>query len=502
MSGAHHARMKGFAGINKKNVIFDTTNGLQNGVVFAATYEDASLSAASEQGVKNSSKSGQGLTQNKIQIALAKVIDNYAELRTTVNSDMQFELLDCVPYDDVVLNVQLECFNDKHLDCHGGIPPYILRQILSNNTWSTGKPLWKLLLVRDKMLIFHGHDALFDSYTAANFHKLFLNALNSSEESPSKVSKFISQYGAKLTHLQKSCFNRQPAPVCSPELCSCYDGTSSAAEGCNSFFRAKPSFSLEHEQYDRVMMPSAALYNNARPVPLCGKVVFGIVDTTRLSVLQSYVKDSATTLQMFLAAATIFSLENANFKHLANLSFAIPMCPRNSKVKASEGGFSPNNVFLNFPFSDNNDESLKISDHKLEDLDGATLKDQAFANEQSDKGLRFEALLSAVSKKMKDAKRVLDNTRNEDLNHRKSTKTPVVEIIDLTSHTFPKSEKDQYFIQDAYAARSRKTDVFMSIHFCLASSGLTVSIHYPEESSMDVFVEHFESLMELYPEIV
>ncbi|CEP63367.1 Pbi1p LALA0_S08e00804g [Lachancea lanzarotensis] len=471
--------MKHSTDINKENVIFDTTNGLQNGVVFAATYEGASFEVASIDKVKSCHNKSQILSENLIIAALTKIIEDYSELRTTVNSDMRLKLLECIRYDDV----------------HGKTP-------------------METFYLHGQTLIFHGHDALFDSYAAASFHKLFLNALNSLEKYPSRVSDFIFQSGPALKPLQNSCISRQPALVCLPELCTCYDDSLSTTKALCSLVKGKTALLTDDRQCDRIANPLPSPDKNTRLVRLCGKVVFGTVESTRLSILQSSVNGSAVTLQTFLAAAAIFSLQSADFEHISSLKFSIPMTSRNlNEPTAQTGLYHKNNISFDFPLSDYRTNPLSIFDAGEATLEGATLNDQTLTNKPLEKGSRFDELLSFVSERLRnarkkpdfssDAKQDLALTGNEDLIHRKKTRNHVVEIIDLTENTFSKSEKDHYFIQDAYAARSRKKDVFMSIHFCLTSSGLTVSIHYPEENScLDAFVEHFESLIELYPKIV
>ncbi|SCU87677.1 LAME_0D11034g1_1 [Lachancea meyersii CBS 8951] len=496
----------------ERKLICDTNNGLRNGVVFAATYQSDPAACEVVDDATTNMENNHNLTDSVVSGALSRVIEKHAELRTTVSASMQFVPLEFVRFDDVVNKIQFDCYKDEYFNCHDGIPPYILRHIFNNHEFTVGteRPLWQLYIVDESMVIFHGHDALFDSYAAANFHKLFLHELNSLGQARKEDSEFIFQHATGLAPLEKSIFARQSTSIFSTVLDPFNPGFPNAFKAFYNLAIKKPLHFIERGRHEHTPTPIGLPNGKAPMIPLCGKVVFGTVRPARLSVLRSYLDNVNYTLQVFVAAAAIFCLKAVNQESLMDFTFSIPMNLRDSAGKMPDLGLFHKNVYVDCPTSGSNNEIRKLFNLGSSNIEGATLHELAPINEVSDMEIQFEKVLSFVSAKMNNAAKRWRASKygDDDLEWMKSEvlepsdfpSTQVVEINDLTEHNFLKSENERYHIEDAYALRSRKTDAFMSITYCLSSSGLNLGIHYPDNPLMDAFVERLESFIELYPD--
>lgn len=173
----------------EKKLLTQSLNDQRNGTIFSSTYSKSSSKEADADWHSdevtlgtNSSKDDSRLTLPLIATTLKKLIKSQPALFATVNEDWEYAPLKQLKTSDIVNVIEFETTKDKEVNCHWGVPPpYLLRHAFNKTRFVPGsnKPLWTLYVIDETLLVFHGHDVLFDIFSAANFHKLFLKELNS-----------------------------------------------------------------------------------------------------------------------------------------------------------------------------------------------------------------------------------------------------------------------------------------------------------------------------------
>ncbi|SCU79656.1 LANO_0A07052g1_1 [Lachancea nothofagi CBS 11611] len=502
----------------ERKILCETSSGLRNGAVFSATYFAGSAEREISDNATLQSEKCHRLTESAIWGALSKIIEDHAELRYTVNSDLQFEPLASIKFNDVVHKVEFECYKDEQVNCYGGAPPYLLRHIFDKCffTLGRGKPLWQLFIVDESMVIFHGHEVLFDDFAAANFHKTFLTVLNSlkSQNTKKVTSQFVFQHRHGLSPLQTSIFDRQQLSLLSMIYSPLGSSMPALLKDFYNLAIKKPLHFIEYGRFEHhtptiLNLPSENLKFNQ----LCGKVVFGTVGNMRLNALQKELDRMGTSLQAFITAATIFCLEPIVDTTLASFSICVPMNLRKSIDKSPELGLFHKNVIIDCPAGLRGGGNQKFDTFRQENLEGVTLNDAGSSKSDFDTESHFESVLSLVSGKLKSALTRWKTLRFEDddlkwmkteaLDSCSPSSSRVVEINDLTGVDFSTSRDDRYHIRDVCASKSRNSDTFISVSYCSSSStGLTLGIHYYENSIIDNFVERLETFIDAYPNLV
>ncbi|CUS21744.1 LAQU0S03e09758g1_1 [Lachancea quebecensis] len=504
---------------NEKTILCETATGVKNGVLFSATYYKNSSNKSFNDNETLRSNKNQRLSDSVIWKALLKVIKEHAELRCAITTNLEFEPVDKIDFEDVVRKVEFDCYADEQVNCYNGVPPYLLRHIFDKCHFTLGQkqPLWQLFVIDGTMVVFHGHDVLFDAFAAANFHKLFLQALNSLSESCSSP-RLAFKNGKILPTLPRSLFQKQEFPTASSVTEAFYSQSQAILRSLYNLAIKKPlrfieSGRLEHSTEQRSDKSGPMSY----PVQLCGTVVFGTISTPRFKKLKGILDDQKISMNTFIISATLFCLQPVLNSSENKITFCLPINLRGLIPWSSPLGIYHRNILIECPLgttsrSNKGSAGSYISNPEL--LEGMTLSDADLTNtDQSDPESIFERTATHVSNELRTALQELETGKFSDMDlvkmeqearfHAAASGSKVVEINDLSEINLSSVKSSQYVVEDICATKSRCNNTFMSISYSFSSAcGLNLGIHYSEDCEMNYFVESFEAFLDNYPKFV
>ncbi|SCW01492.1 LAFE_0E00826g1_1 [Lachancea fermentati] len=496
----------------EKRICIETINGERNGVVFSAAYskgngreetwnDDATLLTVRDQ----------RLTSSLVYQALSSMIRDNVELFTTINECMQFEPVLQITVDDVIRKVEFESYKDELVNCHNGIPPYLLRHIFDKSKFSLGKqqPLWELFIVDETMVVFHGHDVLFDIFAAANFHKLFLRSLNSLTASEAPVSDCLFKYKAGSGILQKSIFENPKLhlPAIASDLFQLQ--TRAFFKSVYNLTVKKPLEFLESGQTGTAKSYQSHytdILSGTRD--LCGTIIFGNISPDRFQSLKKIINRENICLRSFICAIVLLCLKPLVRKFDGSITFSVPVDLRDSIPWSTPFGLYYKDILIDCPLSLINDRIFKgLNVYNGYDPSNVKPSERDPAFEESLLEYQFRESVSYVSGCLKQRMRTWERCQfnDDDIKRmkftksesRKTVKSKIIEINDVTNQQFCTAEEMTYHIKDVCLTSSRNSDAFMSISYCYSDEfGLNICIHYPEGYAMETFVECFQSFME------
>ncbi|SCU81925.1 LAMI_0B08240g1_1 [Lachancea mirantina] len=495
----------------EKRILEDNLNGQSNGVIFSAVYSKGiSADTWSDEATLLTVKD-QRLSSNRIAHTLATVIKNNPELFTAINNKLEFEPVQRIMFDDVVRKVEFESYKDEIFNCHNGIPPYLLRQIFGKSNFSVGKqePLWQLFVVDEMMVIFHGHDVLFDAFAAANFHQLFLEALRTAQMSDAPAPQCIFKFGSSTRSLSKSIFENPKLhlPAISGELFQLQ--TQAFLRNIYQYTIKKP---LDYFESNHLSPPRSIEKQLSEILcgtkELCGTVIFGNIPGERFKRLEGVISSENVCLKSFVCSIVLLCLKPLIRNFEGSINFAIPLNLRGSIPWSTPFGIFNKEVLVECPLSlvdDKNFQNLDV--YNGYDPSSVKVNEKDPLYEETLLEYQFRDSVTFISNSLKQRWKAWERCEfNDDDIKRmkfskpgatKASRTKTIEINDLSSTIFPMAPEGQFSIREACITRSHKQSSFMSISFCYAEDcGLSISIHYPEGYKMDSFVECFQSFME------
>ncbi|CAR22280.1 hypothetical protein ACU8KH_01585 [Lachancea thermotolerans] len=503
----------------EKTILCETATGVKNGVLFSATYYKNFPNKDLSDNETLRSDMNQRLSDSMIWKALLKVIKEHAELRCAVSRNLEFEPVDKIDFEDVVRKIEFDCYADEQVNCYNGVPPYLLRHIFDKCHFTLGQkqPLWQLFVIDGTMVVFHGHDVLFDTFAAANFHKLFLQALNSLSESCTSPRP-VFKGGKILPTLPRALFQKQEPQAASSITDAFYSQSQAILRSLYNLAIKKPlrfieSGRIEHSTEQHSGTPEPLNYPNH----LCGTVVFGTISTPRFKILKGILNDHKISMKTFIISATLFCLQPVLDSSEDKITFSLPINLRDLIPWSSPLGIYHRNVLIECPLgtagrNSNCSAGSYVSNPEL--LEGMTLSDANQTNaDQADPESLFERTVTHVSNELKKALQDLETGKFKDMDMMKmeqeakfyaaASGSKIIEINDLSEIDLSNVNPSQYVVEDICATKSRCNNTFMSISYSFSSTcGLNLGIHYSEDCEMNYFVESFEAFLENYPKFV
>ena len=330
----------------EKKILTQSLNDQRNGTIFSSTYSkslsrenDADWHSDEVTLGTNSSKDDSRLTLPLIATTLKRLIKSQPALFATVNEEWEFEPLKQLKTSDIVNVIEFETIKDKEVNCHWGVPPpYLLRHAFNKTRFVPGsnKPLWTLYVIDEALLVFHGHDVLFDIFSAANFHKLFLKELNEIStvtHSEDRILFDVNDINLSELKFPKSIYDsaKLHLPAMTPQIFHKQTQSFFKSIYYNTLKRPFGYLTNQTSLSSSVSATQLKKYNdilNAH-TSLCGTTVFGIVNNQRFNYLKSIVNQEHICLRSFICGIAMICLKPLVKDFSGTIVFAIPINLRN-----------------------------------------------------------------------------------------------------------------------------------------------------------------------------
>lgn len=514
----------------EKKILGQSVEKKRNGITFAATYSSTSEEWSDDATLSTLKDSR--LTLPILTHALKNLISKNIELALTINENMEFTLLKNLKTDDVINVIQFSSVKDEKVNCHAGAPPYLLHHIFNNTTFTPGsnKPLWELYIVDESLLIFHGQDTLFDSFSGANFHKFLLDEINSIIIEGKKISKlkkleyiFYQNDTTKFTYsLPKSIYDNAKIhlPAKSPALLnlqtqsffkSIYFSTVKKPFEMLSLFGGndEDNYLKNLKEYKSLPSTKSLIFDTS----LCGTTVFGSISKERFSYLHSLVEHEHICFRSLICGITMLCLKPLvkNFDGL--ITFSMPVDLR-KYIKKSDP--SPRNFGLYY--KDIRVECpLSLIDDRLfgsenDDYDAKTLNDEN--SEYTEKLLEHQlkqvtnfvknVILENIRKFEKfgfdddDIRRMKYGNTNDNTSEKDQNKIiSICDTSDIVLGNTKVKEDSQFNLKNTSFTKSLMSNECMSLCYSYCNdTGLNICIHFPDSYNMESFVECFQSFID------
>ena len=513
----------------EKKLLTQSVENKRSGITFAATYsscqenwdDDATLATVK----------GKRLSMPLLTHALNRLIAKNTELALTINENIEFELLKKIKTDAVIKIVQFGSYKDEKINCHGGAPPYLLRHIFNNAKYTPGNnlPLWELYVVDEAMIVFHGHDALFDSFSGANFHKLLMAEINEvilNRRTDVELSKLDNLFDrtdiVEQVTLPKSIYDHPKIhlPAKSPELFN---------KQTHSFFKTVyfnavrkpfdilPFFNFGGDENTLKQLDEYKSIKGSNPLDyetnLCGTTVFGTISRERFGYLHSLVEQENICFKSLICGITMLCLKPLVEDFSKSITFSMQVDLRDYLKHTDEQprdfGLYYKEIRVECPFSLIDDRSFKDTDS---DSETKTLNedDSEYMEQLLESQLKnvTEHIKSVISDNMRrfeksgfdddDIRRMKYDNSKEDAEDK--TQQRVIDICDTSDIVLGNSTEignGLFNLKNTSFTKSLNKNEYMSIcySYCV-DSGLNICIHFPETYNMENFVECFQSFIE------
>lgn len=524
----------------EKKLLAQILENNKNGTVFGASYifendasitttewvDDSATLAATRSNSQVSKRGAKSLTLPLVTRTLKNLIQKYPELYTTVSNNLDFEPLKSIRTPDVLSVVTFDNEKDEKVNCHsGGPPPYLIRHILKNDGFQPGseRPLWNLYLIDESQLVFHSQDILFDVFSAAKFHQLFLKELvdvtNKSEELE-KPLEFLFQLDnqtAKNYNLPKSIYDslKLHFPATKPELLNLqtqsffksfffnavkkpldfiqlpmtsHTGSSNEDESTTFISQEGNQLKLFRTRYTNIL--TSATSN-------CGNTIFGSVPNERFNYLNSVVQQEKICLRSFIAAITMLCLKPMIKSFNGTLIFSMPMNLRDSIPGASEFGLIYKDIRVECPLSMIDDSLFGPAPNNSENSDyNEKLLEHQFKQIATHVTESIHQRMSSWKKygyNDSDMKRMKFDNYDEKM----SRNTRLIKINDVSQISFDENNAKFPHIKSPGFTTSLSPNCLMSLSYThCEEDGLNICIHYPDGYNMETFVDCFQSFIE------
>lgn len=513
----------------EKKLLTQSMENKRSGITFAATYssckenwdDDATLATVKEK----------RLSIPLLTYALNRLIAKNTELALTINENIEFELLKKIKTDAVINIVQFGSYKDEKINCHGGAPPYLLRHIFNNAKFTPGNnlPLWELYVVDESMIVFHGHDALFDSFSGANFHKLLMAEINEvilNHRSDVKLSKLDNVFDrtdivAEVT-LPKSIYDHPKIhlPAKNPELFNKQTQSFFKSVYFNALkkpFDVLPFFNLWGDEGSLKQLDEFKSIKGSNPLDyesnLCGTTVFGTISKDRFRYLHSLVEQENICFKSLICGITMLCLKPLVKDFSKSITFSIQVDLRDYVKKPEEQsrnfGLFYKEIRVECPFSliDNSMFKDVDSDSETKTLneDDAEYMEQLLEFQLKNVTNHIRNVVSDNLKKFEkagfdddDIRRMKYDNTEDDIEDKSQQKViNVCDTSDIVLGSSTKVGEGMFNLKDTSFTKSLNKNEYMNIcySYCV-DSGLNLCIHFPENYNMENFVECFQSFIE------
>ncbi|EDO18092.1 hypothetical protein Kpol_1045p79 [Vanderwaltozyma polyspora DSM 70294] len=497
-------------GTYEKKLVGQALAGQSNGIIFSAKYisnaqdgltDDATLLTNSEP----------LLLDSRLVNALQKMVLKHPELRTTVNEKLEFEEVKEIKTSDIITSVKFDSLKDEFVNCHLGAPPYLLRHIFNRNKFTpgSGKPLWELCVIDDSLVMFHGQDVLFDIFAAANFHKLFLETLNSMDDEHITDLEYIYRYDATKSNRSIS-FPRTIYE--NPKLRIPGKTIDLVNLQTQSFFKSfyvnaikKPldiiTFNSEPMKY---IKPNEIDFMNEASA-LCGTTVFGHITTDRFEYLNSIARHENVCIRSFICGIALLCLKSMIKDFTGSITFSIPVNLRESIEGPSDFGLFYKTILVECPLSLIDDQVYNnINVYNGYDNSNVKVPETDPTFEEKKLEYQFKQISDLVSTTMKERMRAWRrNGFNDDdikkmkfTSDDKASNTKIIQINDVSEFKINSSKSSKVSIKELNFTHSISNSDFMSLSYTYCKeTGSNICIHYPDAYDMEKFVERFQSFV-------
>ncbi|CAI8494184.1 unnamed protein product [Hanseniaspora opuntiae] len=113
-----------------------------------------------------------------IKLALKYLIQENVILQLTLNSEAKLQSLEKICTKDVLTKLDFPSLVDEKIECYHSLPLPLLKEIFNNEPFLVNKPLWRLFIIDENMLIFHGNETIFDAFSMMNIQRAMQVAIN------------------------------------------------------------------------------------------------------------------------------------------------------------------------------------------------------------------------------------------------------------------------------------------------------------------------------------
>ncbi|KAL3231133.1 Uncharacterized protein RNJ44_00772 [Nakaseomyces bracarensis] len=509
----------------------------KNGTVFGASYifdegnvtttewvDDSDTLAATRSNTAFSKRGPKSLTLPLVTRTLKNLIQKYPELYTTVSNSLEFEPLKSIRTPDVLSVVTFDNEKDEKINCHsGGPPPYLIRHILKNGGFQPGsnRPLWDLYLIDESQLVFHSQDILFDIFSAAKFHQLFLKELisTSQEEECENPLEFLFKLDNTTTKnytLPRSIYDNLKLhfPATKPELLNLQtqsffksfffnavkkplDFIQSPITNHNGSNEGEATTFISQEGNQLKLFRTRYTNILTNATSNCGNTIFGSVPNERFNYLNSVVQQEKICLRSFIAAITMLCLKPMIKSFNGTLIFSMPMNLRDSISGSSEFGLVYKDIRVECPLSliddsafgpapstaDNSEYNEKLLEHQFKEI----------ANHVTNSINQRMSSWKKYGYNDSDMKRMKFDNYDEKM----SRNTRLIKINDVSQISFDDNSVKFPHIKSPGFTTSLSPNCLMSLSYThCEEDGLNICIHYPDGYNMETFVDCFQSFIE------
>ncbi|QID82709.1 hypothetical protein GRS66_005139 [Saccharomyces pastorianus] len=507
----------------EKKILTQSLNDQRNGTIFSSTYSkslsrenDADWHSDEVTLRTNSSKDDSRLTLPLIATTLKRLIKSQPALFATVNEEWEFEPLKQLKTSDIVNVIEFETIKDKEVNCHWGVPPpYLLRHAFNKTRFVPGsnKPLWTLYVIDEALLVFHGHDVLFDIFSAANFHKLFLKELNEIStvtHSEDRILFDVNDINLSELKLPKSIYDsaKLHLPAMTPQIFHKQTQSFFKSIYYNTLKRPFGYLTNQTSLSSSVSATQLKKYNdilNAH-TSLCGTTVFGIVNNQRFNYLKSIVNQEHICLRSFICGIVMICLKPLVKDFSGTIVFTIPINLRNHLGLGGSLGLFFKELRVECPLSLIDDE-LSANEFLTNSNDNEDNDDEfneRLMEYQFNKvtkhvsGFIMAKLRSWEKNGFNDDDIRRMKYDNDDDFHIQNSRTKLIQINDVSDISLSMNGDDKSFkiVSTGFTSSiNRPTLMSLSYTYC-EEMGLNICIHYPDSYNLESFVECFESFIE------
>lgn len=501
----------------EKTIALETLNNKRNGILSAVVFSSDQEEALREDDTATlASIRSYRVGSSLIKKALQLLVYENPELQVCINDDLKYEQIKTINYHDVLNKLDFDNVIDEKINCYHSIPLYLLREIFNKTKFELNKPLWRMFIVDENMLVFHGHESLFDNFSVMNLQKKLYNTIGTlqskkNDQQQSGQVLFESKF-AKHFDFPKSIFDSSKLylPAVAKDLLQLQT---------QSFFKnvylqtiKKPiDFFNSTPQYEILNHKTSIVFNFN---DLCGNTVFGNISPSQFQNLKKALELENITLKTFMASLSMMCLQpfTASMNKDDFISFCFPIDLRKDllyyeKDNASLGGLVYKKIIVECPLAMISDSAYdNATFHNGYDPKNVKIPkaDPKFAEKLFEYKFNQVAahIQSSVDQRVKVWKR---NKFNDDdfkrmkFGKKDAQEQKYFEINDLTDFKLePKGGKtsEKYKPKEIFFVKSENPESFMSLSFTYCElSGMNICIQYPEGYNMDDYVSNFETLI-------
>ncbi|XBW34707.1 hypothetical protein QEN19_000274 [Hanseniaspora menglaensis] len=497
-----------------------TIQSKRNGIISASVYtcleEEDMLKeeTATLTSIKSLRVAG-GPECHLIKKALKMLIHENEVLQVCVNKDLKFDILSVIEFDDVFTKLDFDSLIDEKLSCYHSLPLPLLKEIFNKMNFDFEKPLWRVYVVDENMIIFHGNECLFDNFSMMILQKKMQECLIKVKiQSKEKLDMQDKKIIFKSSNNSSVKFSK-----------SIYDsGKLYIPSVGRKIFNSQAQFFFKKIYKDVIKKPIELLTGTVSDITncdvlsnkyndLCGNTVFGNLNVNEYNNLKQFLVKENLSLKSFIATVAMmcfdFDLEATKNKHFVNneLAFQFPFNIRKNDPSAQLDTLNFKNITIACPLKFATDKNfIEYDFYNCYDANNVRfpLDDPEFKEKLLDFNFEqiselFESSLNAREKAWRRC-----GLNDDDFKRMKMMASDnfvlakAVEINDLTEFNLEMPLNSNYLLKDLFFIKSANPQNFISISLTTTTlSGLSISITYPDGYELDDFVIKFEATLRL-----